>query len=323
VTKRALITGVAGQDGTYLTDLLVANGYQVFGVLGPAPGAFVDRIESWDGAFVGVQADMTVTESLREVVAETRPDEVYNFAGISSVGQSWSQAELVANVNGVGVVRLLEAIHDLAPEARFCQASSAEIFGRPSQVPQNESTSIAPVSPYGDSKAYGHFVTTTYRNAHGIHANNAILYNHESPLRPVSFVTAKIADAAARIKLGLASELQIGNLDVRRDWGFAGDYVRAMWLMLQADSPSDYVISTGIAHSVRDVCQFAFERVGLDYERFVHVNPEFFRPAEAEILVGDSSRAREMLGWEPEVGFDELIGIMVDAHLARLSEGNA
>lgn len=319
MTKRALITGVAGQDGTYLTDLLVAKGYQVFGVLGPAPGAFVDRIGGWDGAFVGVQADMTDTQSLRAVVTETRPDEVYNFAGISSVGQSWGQAELVANVNGVGVVRLLEAIRDLAPGVRFCQASSAEIFGRPVQVPQDETTPICPVSPYGDSKAYGHFVTSTYRDAHGIHANNAILYNHESPLRPVSFVTAKIADGAARIKLGLADELQIGNLDVRRDWGFAGDYVRAMWLMLQADAPGDFVISTGVAHSVRHVCEFAFARVGLNYEAYVHVNPEFFRPAEAEILVGESARAREVLGWEPEVGFDELVGMMVDSYLQRLS----
>ena len=319
MTRRALITGVAGQDGTYLTDLLVSKGYQVFGVLGPNPGAFLDRADGWDGAFVGVQADMTDAESLRAVVEQARPDEVYNFAGISSVGQSWTQAELVADVNGVGVVRLLEAIRDLAPDARFCQASSAEIFGRPSQVPQDENTSISPVSPYGDSKAYGHFVTTTYREAHGLHAGNAILYNHESPLRPVSFVTAKIADGAARIKLGLTGDLQLGNLDVRRDWGYAGDYVRAMWLMLQADTPGDFVVSTGVAHSVRQVCQFAFARVGLDYERYVHVNPEFFRPAEAEILVGDSAKARRDLGWEPQIGFDEVIGMMVDACLGRLA----
>ena len=323
MTKSALITGVAGQDGTYLTDLLVSKGYQVFGVLGPTPGAFVDRIDGWDGAFTGVHADMTDTASLRAVVAESKPDEVYNFAGISSVGQSWSQAELVADVNGVGVVRLLEAIRALAPEARFCQASSAEVFGRPSQVPQNEETPICPVSPYGDSKAYAHFVTTTYRDAHGMHASNAILYNHESPLRPVSFVTAKIADGAARIKLGLSTDLQLGNLDVRRDWGFAGDYVRAMWLMLQVDAPDDFVIATGVAHSVRDVCEFAFARVGLDYEQFVHVNPEFFRPAEAEILVGDTTKARNLLGWEPKVGFDEVVGMMVDARMERLAAEQA
>lgn len=321
MTKRALITGVAGQDGTYLADLLVAKGYQTFGVLGPAPGEFLDRIDAWGNAFVGVQADMTDAESLRAVVADARPDEVYNLAGISSVGKSWSQAELVADVNGVGVVRLLEAIRDLAPNARFCQASSAEIFGRPSQVPQDERTPIRPISPYGDSKAYGHFVTTTYREAHGLHASNAILYNHESPLRPISFVTAKIANGAARIRLGLADDLQLGNLDVRRDWGFAGDYVRAMWLMLQPDTPGDYVIATGVAHSVCDVCESAFARVGLDYERYVHVNPEFLRPAEAEILVGDSAKALDLLGWEPEVGFDELIGMMVDSSMERLSGG--
>jgi len=317
--KRALITGVAGQDGTYLTDLLVEKGYQVFGVLGPAPGAFVDRIAGWGEAFVGVQADMTDTQSLRDVVAEAQPDEVYNFAGISSVGQSWDQAELVADVNGVGVVRLLEAIRDLAPKACFCQASSAEVFGRPSQVPQNEDTPIRPVSPYGDSKAYGHFVTTTYREAHGMRASNAILYNHESPLRPVSFVTAKIADGVARIKLGLAFELQLGNLDARRDWGYAGDYVRAMWLIQQADEPGDFVISTGVAHSIRHVCAFAFAHVGLDYQDYVRVNRDFFRPAEAEVLVGDSAKARDTLGWEPSVGFDELVGMMVDAYLKRLA----
>ena len=205
------------------------------------------------------------------------------------------------------------------PGARFCQASSAEIFGRPSQVPQNEETEIRPVSPYGDSKAYGHFVTSTYRDAHGIHANNAILYNHESPLRPVSFVTAKIADGAARIKLGLQSDLQLGNLDVRRDWGFAGDYVRAMWLMLQAETPGDFVVATGVAHSVRDLCRFAFERVGLDFEQYVRVNPEFFRLAEADILVGDASKAHSVLGWKPEVGFGETMGMMVDAFMERLS----
>jgi GDPmannose 4,6-dehydratase len=318
VTKRALITGVAGQDGTYLSELLLGKGYEVFGVLGPAPGAFLDCVAKWGKPFHSVQADMTDSASLRAVVAEAQPDEVYNFAGISSVGQSWTQAELVANVNGVGVVRLLEALREFAPGARFCQASSAEIFGRPAQVPQNEETVIAPVSPYGDSKAYGHFVTTTYREAHGMHANNAILYNHESPLRPVSFVTAKIADAAARIKLGLQSELALGNLDVRRDWGFAGDYVRAMWMMLQAENAADYVVATGVAHSVRDVCVAAFSHVGLDCDNYVLVDERFFRPAEADILVGDSSKIRTVLGWEPVVGFAELIGMMVDEDLKHL-----
>ena len=318
MTKRALITGAAGQDGTYLSDLLIDKGYEVYGVLGPAPGAFLERAATWGGAFHGVHADMTDAASLREVVSATRPDEVYNFAGISSVGQSWTHAELVGNVNGVGVVRLLEALREFASGARFCQASSAEIFGRPAQIPQDETTAIAPVSPYGDSKAYGHFVTTTYRDAHGMHANNAILYNHESPLRPVSFVTGKIANGAARIKLGLDSELCLGNLDVRRDWGFAGDYVRAMWQMLQAETPGDYVVSTGVAHSVRDVCEAAFSHVGLDYQDFVRVDERFFRPAEAEILVGDSSKIRAQLGWEPVVDFPQLVSMMVDADLGRL-----
>jgi len=319
MTKRALITGVAGQDGTYLSELLLGKGYEVYGMLGPAPGAFLERAAGWGDSFHGVHADMADAASLREVVMATKPDEVYNFAGISSVGQSWTQAELVANVNGVGVVRLLEAVRELAPAARFCQASSAEIFGRPAQVPQDESTPIAPVSPYGDSKAYGHFVTTTYRDAHGMHANNAILYNHESPLRPVSFVTAKIAAAAAHIKLGLESELALGNLDVRRDWGFAGDYVRAMWLMLQAEKPGDYVVATGVAHSVRDVCDAAFAHVGLDYRDYVRVDERFFRPAEADVLVGDAWKIRAELGWEPKVAFAELVAMMVDADLDGLA----
>jgi len=318
MTKRALITGVAGQDGTYLTDLLIGKGYEVFGMLGPTPGTFLDRAVAWGDSFHGVHADMTDAASLREVVSATKPDEVYNFAGISSVGQSWTQAELVANVNGVGVVRLLEALREFAPEACFCQASSAEIFGRPVAVPQDESTPIAPVSPYGDSKAYGHFVTTTYRDAHGLHCSNAILYNHESPLRPVSFVTGKIANGAARIKQGLETELCLGNLDVRRDWGFAGDYVRAMWLILQAETPGDYVVSTGVAHSVRDVCEAAFAHVDLDYRDYVHVDERFFRPAEADILVGDSTKIRTDLGWEPAVDFTELVAMMVDADLERL-----
>jgi GDPmannose 4,6-dehydratase len=323
VTKRALITGVAGQDGTYLTDLLVANGYEVFGVLGPAPGAFVDRIKGWGSAFHSVEADLRDTESLRAVVTETQPHEVYNFAGISSVGQSWGEAVLVADVNGVGVIRLLEAVKECAPQARFCQASSAEIFGRPSEWPQNESTRICPVSPYGDSKAYAHFATSTYRDAYGICASNAILYNHESPLRTPAFVTGKIAHGAASIKQGLTSELAMGNLDVKRDWGFAGDYVRAMWLMLQPDAPGDYVIATGIAHSVRDMCEVAFEHLGLDYRDFVSVDPQFFRPSEAEVLVGDASKARNELGWEPTVSFEEVVTMMVDAAEERLVKGGA
>ena len=319
MTKRALITGVAGQDGTYLSDLLIGKGYEVFGMLGPMPGAFLDRAVAWGDSFHGVQADMTDAASLRELVSATKPDEAYNFAGISSVGQSWTQAELVANVNGVGVVRLLEALREFAPEACFCQASSAEIFGRPIAVPQDENTPIAPVSPYGDSKAYGHFVTTTYRDAHNMHCSNAILYNHESPLRPVTFVTGKIANGAARIKQGLEAELCLGNLDVRRDWGFAGDYVRAMWLILQADTPGDYVVSTGVAHSVRDVCEAAFGHVDLDYRDYVRVDERFFRPAEADILVGDSTKIRTELGWEPGVDFKELVAMMVDADLERLS----
>jgi GDPmannose 4,6-dehydratase len=262
---------------------------------------------------------MTDSSTLRAAVSASQPDEVYNLAGVSSVGQSWGQAEIVADVNGVGVVRLLEAVRELAPNARFCQASSAEIFGRPARTPQDEGTPIRPVSPYGDSKAYAHFVTTTYREAHKVHASNAILYNHESPLRTTSFVTGKIADGAARIKLGLANDLALGNLDVRRDWGFAGDYVRAMWLMLQAEVSDDYVVATGVAHSVRDLCDSAFRRIDLDYQQFVRVDPQFFRLDEAEILIGDPAKAHRTLGWEPTVGFDDIVSMMVDAAVTRLT----
>jgi GDPmannose 4,6-dehydratase len=319
VTKRALITGVAGQDGTYLTELLVAQGYDVFGMLGPAPGAFLDRIAGWGSTFHAVEADLRDAESLRSVVSEVQPHEVYNFAGISSVGQSWGEATLVADVNGVGVIRLLEAIKECSPSAHFCQASSAEIFGRPSEWPQNERTRVCPVSPYGDSKAYAHFATSTYRDAYGIHASNAILYNHESPLRTSAFVTGKIAHGAASIKLGLAEGLAMGNLDVQRDWGFAGDYVRAMWLMLQAESPGDYVVATGIAHSVREMCAVAFGHLGLDYQEYVSVDPQFFRPSEAEVLVGDASKAREMLSWTPTIDFEEVVTMMVDAAVEQLT----
>lgn len=318
MTKRALITGVAGQDGTYLSRLLLENDYEVYGVVGPAPGDFVTWADS-EPRLHALEADMTDSASLRAAVSAARPHEVYNFAAVSSVGQSWTHGELVVDVNAAGVVRMLEALRDLAPEAHFCQASSAEIFGKTLVAPQNESTPVSPVSPYGSSKAYAHFMVQNYRDARGMFACNAILYNHESVMRPPTFVTRKITRAAASIKLGLQRDLHLGNLDAKRDWGFAGDYVRALWLMLNAETPADYVIASGEVNTVRDLARVAFSHVGLDYEQYVVVDPEFFRPLDPDVLVGDAGKARRELGWEPTVTFEELIASMVDADMAELS----
>jgi GDPmannose 4,6-dehydratase len=320
VAKRALITGVAGQDGSYLAELLLDKGYEVFGLVGPVPGDLlgpaiekgVDRLHLLDG-------DLTDMESLLRCVSSARPDEVYNLAAMSFVGESWEQALKTTDINAVGVLRLLEALRQAAPDARFMQAASGEVFGRAHGNAQNESTPLHPRSPYGVSKAYAYFITLNYRESHGMFAANAVLFNHESPRRGVNFVTRKITDGAARISLGLADTLPMGNLDSRRDWGFAGDYVEAMWRVLQHGEPDDFVIATGEAHSVREFCEISFDRVGLDYRDHVTVDERFMRPADGDVLLGDASKAREKLGWEPKVSFRELVEMMVDADLERIT----
>lgn len=266
-----------------------------------------------------VEGDMLDEFSIMECMSRCDPDEVYNLAAQSFVPTSFTQPLLTAECDGVGVLRWLEAIRRLKPEARFYQASTSEMFGKVREVPQTEMTPFHPRSPYGAAKAFGYYTTVNYRESYGLHASNGILFNHESPRRGEKFVSRKVTDGAARIKLGLAAELRMGNLDAKRDWGFAGDYVRAMWLIVQEDEPDDYVIASGQEHSVRELCQAAFERVGLDYEKYVKVDPEFYRPAEVDRLLGDATKARERLGWKPEVSFEQMVGMMVDADLERLS----
>lgn len=315
MTQRALITGAAGQDGTYLTELLVAKGYDVYGVIGPAPGEFLDGIGRWGNAYTVVDADLTDMESLLRAVEMSRPDEVYNLAARSSVGGSWAEAIATTEVNAVGVVRLLEAVRQGAPNARVFQAASAEMFGGGAENPQRETTPLCPHSPYAAAKAYAFHIVRSYRESYGMHLSSGIMFNHESPLRGMQFVTRKITNTVARIKLGLADELRLGNLDAKRDWGFAGEYVEAMWLMLQSEQPDDYVIATGEAHTVRDFCSAAFGHVGLDWERYVKTDAASMRPVDAAVLCGDPSKAKRQLGWEPAVRFEELVAMMVDADM--------
>ena len=316
---RALITGITGQDGSYLAELLLAKGYEVAGVVRRTSHHSYERIEHLIDRMEIVAADLLDQHSLTQVIKETQPDEVYNLAAQSYVPTSWTQPVLTGEFTALGVTRILEAIRLAHPAARFYQASSSEMFGRVRETPQTETTSFYPRSPYGVAKVYGHWITVNYRESYGIFAVSGILFNHESPRRGIEFVTRKVTDAAARIKLGLAGELRLGNLEARRDWGFAGDYVDAMWRMLQQTEPKDFVIGTGVTHSVRDLVQAAFGHVGLDYEKYVKVDPRFIRPAEVDLLLADPSRARAELGWEPRVGFEELVAMMVDADLARLS----
>ena len=318
MTKTALITGITGQDGSYLAELLLEKDYRVVGMTRRSSTASDERIAHIRDRIEIVQGDLLDQASLVEASRTVEPDEVYNLAAQSFVPTSWNQPVLTGEFTALGVTRMLEAVRQVNPQMRFYQASSSEMFGKVREVPQTEATPFHPRSPYGVAKAYGHFLTVNYRESYGLFAVSGILFNHESPRRGLEFVTRKVTDGAARISLGLASELRMGNLDARRDWGFAGDYVRAMWLMLQQDDPSDFVVATGTDHSVRDLCRIAFERVGLDYERHVVVDPAFYRPAEVDHLTGDASRARAVLGWEPEVGFRELVEMMVDADLARL-----
>jgi GDPmannose 4,6-dehydratase len=321
MTRRALITGVAGQDGTYLTELLLDRSYDVYGIVGPVMGDLLPPIAERAGQRLHLlDGDLTDMDSLLAAIAAAKPDEVYNLAAMSFVGSSWEQALTTTDINAVGVLRLLEALRHECPGARFLQAASGEVFGRATGgAAQNEATPLHPRSPYGASKAYAYFITLNYRESYGMHGNNAVLFNHESPRRGINFVTRKITDGAARIKLGLASELLMGNLDSRRDWGFAGDYVEAMWLMLQQEEPGDYVIATGEAHSVREFCDHAFARLDLDYREYVKLDERFVRPADVDVLLGDATKARTVLGWEPKVSFQGLVEMMVDADMERLS----
>jgi GDPmannose 4,6-dehydratase len=315
----ALITGVTGQDGSYLAELLLQKEYRVVGVVRRSSTTPYERIGHLVDKVELVSADLLDQTSLTDVVAEYHPDEIYNLAAQSFVATSWTQPVLTGEFTALGVTRMLEAMKKAAPKARFYQASSSEMFGKVVETPQRESTPFYPRSPYGVAKVYGHWITVNYRESFNLFAVSGILFNHESPRRGLEFVTRKVTDAVARIKLGLATELRLGSLDARRDWGFAGDYVEAMWLMLQQDAPVDYVIGTGHTCSVRDLCETAFGCVGLDYREFVKQDPKFFRPAEVDLLVADPSRARAELGWSPKVDFQGLIEMMVEADLARHS----
>ena len=318
--RRALITGITGQDGSYLAEFLLDKGYEVWGVTRRTSSHRFERIAHLEGQVHLVSADLLDQSSLASALAQARPQEVYNLAAQSFVPTSWSQPVLTAEFTAVGVTRLLEAIRSVDPGVRFYQASSSEQFGKVRAVPQNEETPFHPRSPYGVAKCYGHWITVNYRESYDLFACSGILFNHESPRRGLEFVTRKVTDAAARIALGLSSELRLGNLDAKRDWGFAGDYVEAMWLMLQQPEPDDYVIATGETHSVRELVEIAFARAGLEWQKHVVIDEKLVRPAEVDLLLGDAAKAREKLGWKPRVSFRELVERMVDADLARLRE---
>jgi GDPmannose 4,6-dehydratase len=315
--RTALITGITGQDGSYLAELLLEKGYRVVGMTRRSSTESEERIAHLTGRIELLQGDLLDEASLVSAIRDSEPQEVYNLAAQSFVPTSWNQPVLTGEFTGLGVTRMLEAVRQVDPSIRFYQASSSEMFGKVREVPQTELTPFHPRSPYGVAKAYGHFLTVNYRESYDLYAVSGILFNHESPRRGLEFVTRKVTDGAARISLGLATELPMGNLDAERDWGFAGDYVRAMWLMLQQPEPGDYVVATGVAHSVREMCEIAFRRVGLDYREHVKANPAFNRPAEVDHLRGDATRARTVLGWEPSVDFEALITMMVDADVAR------
>jgi GDPmannose 4,6-dehydratase len=318
---RALITGITGQDGSYLAELLLEKGYEVHGMVRRSSTETFQRLEAIRDDIVLHTGDLLDQRSLVDVLRDCEPEEIYNLAAMSFVAASWSQPVLTAEFTATGVTRMLEAMREVVPDARFYQASSSEMFGKVRQVPQSESTPFYPRSPYGVAKCYGHFITVNYRESYDLFAVSGILFNHESPRRGLEFVTRKVTHGAAGIKLGLADGLALGNLDAERDWGYAKDYVEAMWLMLQQDEPEDYVIATGKAHSVRELVRVAFEHVGLDPEQHVRTDPRFLRPAEVEHLVGDASKAREKLGWEPRTSFEEMIRLMVDADLELLASG--
>ncbi|ASS66728.1 MULTISPECIES: GDP-mannose 4,6-dehydratase [unclassified Paenibacillus] len=321
--KRALITGVTGQDGSYLAEFLLSKGYKVYGMRRRTSTPNYENVERIKNSITWLSGDLTDLASLIEAVRASDPDEVYNLAAQSFVAASWPQPLATAHLTAIAVTNMLEAVRIVKPSARFYQASSSEMFGKVVETPQKETTPFYPRSPYGVAKVYGHWITVNYRESFGMFACSGILFNHESPRRGVEFVTRKVSDGVARIKLGLAAELRMGNLDSLRDWGFAGDYVKAMWLMLQQDEPDDFVISTGEMHSVRELLEVAFSHVGLDYRDYVVIDPEFERPAEVDLLLGDCTKAKEKLGWELEVGFKQLITMMVDEDLKRVGLENA
>ncbi len=319
--RRALITGITGQDGSYLAELLLEKGYEVHGIVRRTSTETLERIDHLRGRVTLFMADLTDQVSVIDTVSEVRPHEVYNLAAQSFVPASWKQPILTGDVTALGVTRVLEAIRIVDKGIRFYQASSSEMFGMVHESPQTEQTRFYPRSPYGVAKVYGHWITINYRESYGIPAVSGILFNHESPRRGLEFVSRKITDAVARIKQGLQKELRLGNLDAKRDWGYAGDYVQAMWLMLQQDEPRDYVISSGETHSVREFCEIAFAHAGLDWHDHVVSDPRFFRPAEVNLLLGDASLAKQQLGWRPQTSFEGLVRMMVDADLARVVEG--
>jgi len=319
MAKRALITGITGQDGSYLAELLLEKGYDVVGTVRRSSAPNYWRIEHLLDRITLKPADLLDQLSLLRVIDEVRPHEIYNLAAMSFVPASWDQPLLTGEFNAQGVTRLLDAVRQVDTSIKIYQASSSEMFGKVLEMPQRETTPFYPRSPYGVSKVFAHYITINYRESYNLFAVSGMLFNHESPRRGLEFVTRKVTDGVARIKLGLASTLSIGNLDAHRDWGFAGDYVRAMWMMLQRDTPDDFVIATGVSHSVRDLIQIAFARVGLDWQKHVRVDPALLRPAEVEHLLGDAAKAKKELGWTPSVDFTQLVEMMVDADLARLA----
>jgi GDPmannose 4,6-dehydratase len=318
----ALITGITGQAGSYLAEFLLQKGYQVIGMVRRSSTVTYERIEHIKNDLILVQGDLHDQSSLVSILRNYQPDEVYNLAAQSFVAASWNQAVLTGEVTALGVTRMLEAIRMVNPKIRFYQASSSEMFGKVQEVPQRETTPFYPRSPYAIAKLYGHWITVNYRESYGMYTVSGILFNHESPRRGIEFVTRKISDGVARIKLGLAKELLLGNLEAKRDWGFAGEYVQAMWKMLQQETPEDFVIGTGVAHSVREFCEVAFRYVGLDYHDYVRQDPRFMRPADVDLLVADCSKARQKLGWSPKVTFEQLVEMMVEADLKRLKDAS-
>jgi GDPmannose 4,6-dehydratase len=320
MTKRALITGITGQDGSYLAELLLSKGYEVHGMVRRSSDEKFERIVHLRDRIKLHQGDLLDQYSVASLLTKIEPHEVYNLAAQSFVPTSWNQPVLTGEFTALGVTKVLEAIRHAAPKVRFYQASSSEMFGRVLEVPQTEQTPFYPRSPYGVAKAYGHHITVNYRESFGLFAVSGILFNHESPRRGLEFVTRKVSDGVARVRLGLSDKLRLGNLDAQRDWGFAGDYVDAMWRMLQADEPDDYVIATNETHSVRELCEIAFARVDLDWQKHVEVDSQFIRPAEVDLLIGNAAKAKKKLGWEPSVTFKQLVEMMVDADVARLKK---